>query len=225
MFNDNDVYERYKAGDKTALSDIYKQYEPLIGSTVLQYKDTGLMPEALDLEAKRIMAASLKTYDPAKGNLTTHFQNNLKSMFRQTNRANQIYIPDSRASLYRKYKDAYTNMSEEMKRTPTDSEMADALKISLSDVRKLSKETGASIVADTNMADDDYGIETKEDHGSLARFIGGRIDNPIDKGIYDDSVNSDSPPSNIDLGKKYNITESAVRQRKDRLIKFIRDNQ
>lgn len=224
MFDEKDTLNRYKSGDKTAYNDIFKAYEPIINSTVAQYKGTGIPDDALNLEAKRIVMTSMKNFDPEKGNLTSHIQNNLKSMFRETNKANQVYIPDARAAMYRKYKDTRENMYTELKRDPTDYELADALKMGVSDIRKLSKETGATIVSDAGMIDvDDYDSPTYEPPKEFLESLRRNIDNPIDKKILDMSMNGKTPSSNQQIGDTLGMTEGAVRLRKSKLIQRIKD--
>jgi DNA-directed RNA polymerase specialized sigma subunit len=222
MLKDNDIYTRYKQGDKTVVGDLFKQYQPMISGSVGQYAQTGLSPSALDLEAKKLIINSLKTYDPSKGNITTHIQNNMKSMFRDTNKASQIYIPEARATMFRKYKDTYANMSETMGRDPSASEMASALKISQSAARRLSKETGSTIVPESDIYMSDVPMPTIEDRGAFIKALGKRIKDPTDMTIADMSFNSPKPSSNADIGKATGISEGAVRQRKDKLIKLIK---
>lgn len=217
MLNDYDVAARVKSGDKSVLNDVYKEYSPMIGGVVRQYEQTGLSPEALNLEAKRIVAKSLKTYDPGKGPITSHLQNSLKSMFRETNKASQMYIPDTRALMYRKYKDAYTNMSQKYGRPPKDTEMADVLKIGIKDIRKLSKETGVNIVGDKEW--DDIATSSLDQPEDLMEAIRKRLGGQ-DVQIFDMSMNGNT---NAAIGKKLGVTEGAIRQRKDNIIKLIRE--
>ena len=218
----DELYARYSAGDKGAMGDILKQYEPLISNAVVQYKDTGLDPDVLGMEAKKIVVRSMKNYDPSKGNLTTHIQSNLKSMFRETNRANRIYIPDARASSYRKYKDAFADMSTKLNRPPTDTEMADHLKMGVSDIRRLSKETGVTIAPELDMYESDYELDLPESPDVFIKSIKSKINDPIDISILNSSFNGSSPKSNTAIAKDVGLSEGAVRLRKERLIKMIR---
>lgn len=220
MYDDLTIYKKYQSGDKGAYGDAFKTYEPLINSAVTQYKGTGLPEDALRMEAKKIIMASLKTYNPDMGNMTAHIQNNMKSMFRETNKASQIYIPDARAPLYRKFKDMQDNMYAELKRHPTDSELADALKIGVKDVRRLAKETGASIVADSNFEQDDYAANTAEDEKSLMSAVRRSISDPTDQKVWDMAMRGKA--TNEAIGGELGITEGAVRQRKSKLIDKIK---
>lgn len=223
MLNDNDIYKRYKQGDKTVVSDLFKQYQPMISGMVNQYAQTGLSPDALDLEAKKIIIKSLKSYDPTKGNITSHIQHNMKSMFRDTNKTSPLYIPDARAIMYRKYKDAYTNYSESMGRPPSASEMAKALKISLSQAKKLSKETGSNIIPEADIYLTDIDMPIIEDRDEFIKSLKKKIKNPVDMQIADLSFTGAKPYTNTEIGKTVGISEGAVRQRKDKLIKMIRE--
>ncbi len=223
MLNDKDIYNRYKQGDKTVVGDLFKQYQPMISGTASQYAQTGLSPDALDLEAKKIIITSLKSYDPAKGNMTSHIQNNMKSVFRDTNRTSQIYIPDARATMYRKYKDAHTNLSESMGRSPSVSEMAQALKISMSQAKKLGKETGASIIPDSDVYLAETAMPIIENKEDFIRSLKKRINDPVDLQIADMSFGGPRTPTNTEIGKMTGISEGAVRQRKSKLIKMIRE--
>lgn len=219
----DDLYTRYAGGDKTAMGDIFKQYEPLINSAAMQYQDTGLDPGVLNLEAKKIVVRSMKNYDPSKGNLTAHIQNNLQAMFRETNKANKLYIPDARASMYRKYKDAFADMSADLKRAPTDAEMADHLKLGVGDIRKLSRETGVTIVPDLDVYESDYDQQYVEAPEEFIKRIRANLKDPIDLKIIDGSFSGSRPESNRAIGERVGISEGAVRQRKEKLIKMIRE--
>ncbi len=223
MFNDQDIFKRYQQGDKSVVGDVFKQYEPMIKGVTTQYKQSGISPEALDLEAKRIVVNSLKSFNPGKGNLTSHLQNNLKAMYRATNKASPVYIPDARASMFRKYKDMHTDITEVTGREPSISEMADKLKISLSQAKRLSKETGVKLLPDIHIYESDASSPVKEDPDAFIRSIKSRIKDPVDLAIADMSFTGDRPASNIAIGKKLGISEGAVRQRKDKIIKLIRE--
>jgi len=222
--NDLDIYSRYRAGDKSVLRDVYKQYDPLINSTIMQYKDTGIDPIALDAETKRIIAKSLKSYDPGKGNFTVHLQNNLKSMYRATNNSQMLRIPDARASLLRRYRETYDEMNEALKREPSYAEMADRMNIGIKDIKKLVKETGVSVVPSKwtmDMEDEAEGqAETPED---VIKDLRQAVNDPVDQQIVDGSFGTGSPSTNAQIAKMTGLTEGAIRSRKNRIIKMIRE--
>jgi DNA-directed RNA polymerase specialized sigma subunit len=221
-------YDRYKQGDREALKEIFTEYKPLIDGVVTQYSDTGLPRPALELEAKRIVAKAVKAYEPDKGNLTVHLQNNLKSMFRETNKANQIYIPDARASLYRKFKETNQELQERLGREPTDIEMSEKLQIGMGDVRRLSAETGATVLNDMSGGDQEA-ISTYKPHAIdyTVSNLSGKLIDKGEKDVFDYTFGLNGKPilsTNQQIADKMGISEAMVRHIKNKLISNIKDN-
>ena len=222
---DEGIYSRMQSGDKSLLNDIYVQYKPKIDSKVKAYGNSGLPSDIVDLQAKAIVAKSLKNYNPEKGAFATHLEQNLQSLFRETNKANVFYIPDSRASLYGKFSQIKKDFFDGHKRMPTPEEMADIMKINVNETKRLFEETSKHHAPMSSVED----IQSVQDHSDwseeeLLRTIHKKIDDPRDALVFEYTfgLNGKEPLStNDEIALKLGISEGSVRYAKDRIIKLM----
>lgn len=199
-----------------------KQYSPLIEKTVSQYKNTGIPEGILRMKSKMLLKQAINTYEPSKGNFTVHLQNNLMGMNRYVNNASTIYIPEIRANRYKKYTSAVDDLSLKLDRTPTLDEISDHLHMPREEIERMSQETGKKL-----LVGDDYETDVGHrffDHQALLDFVHKKTDDPMEKEILEHTFGLNGKPmidNNMELAKKYGVSEGTIRNKKEKLIERI----
>lgn len=227
MLTDQDIFRRINEKDKNLLGEIYTQYNPKIRSKVVEYSQNDLPDDIVEMQAKSIIANTLSGYNPEKGSFATHLDQNLKSLYRETNKGNIFYIPDSRASMYGKFLNKKKEFFDEMGRNPTPVEIADKMKIRLSDAEKLFNETSKRTAG--NMQPEEIssvGAKSDWDEKELVDTIYKRIDDPKEKLVYEYLFGINDRPqinSNVDLAKILGVSEGTIRYSKDKIINRIKE--
>ncbi len=213
-----------KDGDQDALRELFHQYEPLIKSTINSFAGSTVPKELLIPEAKIMVMKAAKSFDPNKGNITTHIQNNLKGMHRVVNSASTLYIPESRTNLITPFISEFEDLSKTLKRYPTDAEMADALSLPLAEIKKLSQETSKKIISQGedivpqvvhHIIDDDHLLEfvynqSKGNEQKVMEYVYGMHGKGAMK-------------TNKAIGDAIGLSEAGVRGVKDRIAEKIKE--
>ncbi len=135
------LFERYRSGDSEAKRELLSSLKPLIRGQSRKFHGSGLPNIALELEGVRLASEAIDTYNPKLSQLNTHVTNRLKKLSRfVTNYQNIGHIPEPRALMIGKYQTIFDNLEAEKGREPTQSELADALHVSMAEVERLQSE-------------------------------------------------------------------------------------
>lgn len=98
-------------------------------------------PAAIHAEFLNHAVKALETYDPSKSGLQTYLTYAMKKAPRFIKaHQNAAYIPETRSYSIQKFKDATTNLSDQLGRLPTQLELADHLQWSPKKVATMQKE-------------------------------------------------------------------------------------
>jgi len=220
-----DVNSFQKFNDKEALGRILKQYDPMVKATALGFSSSNIPVKILELEAKSIMANSLKNFDEDKGNLSGFFKVNLKRMNRSVNEANPLFIPESRVFKYTKYKTLKDKRTNELGRTPTHEEMGEIMQMNVPDIKRLDQETNRSIAS----LPDDSNILTASIKGSsenLLDIVYRNTSSPKEKLIIEHTYGMNGNPkssSNRELAEIIGVSQTSIRSLKDNIASRIRE--
>lgn len=125
-------WHAYKAGDQQALGKLMQQFSGTVNRWAQQNSSPNISPTALNLEAWKHVKHQIDTYDPErpgkKANLNTWVTWGLQKGKRFVQQqANDLRIPEPRASLVGIYKRAKEQFEEERGRPPTLDELYDML--------------------------------------------------------------------------------------------------
>lgn len=126
---DLELYNQWKeTGSKAALGKLIDQLSPLIYSEVRS--QSGSLPKAaLVAEAKKWAIKAIQTYDPSKGtSLSTHVYTWLAKTRRLNYRyQNAVRLPENMQLKFHEYNHAVQDLTDQLNRDPTESELADKL--------------------------------------------------------------------------------------------------
>jgi DNA-directed RNA polymerase sigma subunit (sigma70/sigma32) len=133
-----ELWRAYKDGDVNARVSLLKSLDPLLKKNVNKYANSGLPREALETEARTLVAKSFDSYDPTKSQLSTHATNHLKHLQRFVIEYQNIAkIPENRAIQISKFKNIKANLSEKLNREPSVLELADELHWNIAEVERM----------------------------------------------------------------------------------------
>lgn len=126
---DEELYHKWKTtGSKKALADLIDQLSPLIYNEVRN--QSGSLPTAaLSAEAKKWAIKAIQTYDPSKGaSLSTHLYTWLAKTRRLNYRfQNTVRLPENMQLKFHEYNRAVQDLTDQLNREPTESELAEKL--------------------------------------------------------------------------------------------------
>ena len=232
---EKELFERFKVQqDLEAKKELLKSLDPLINHQVNRFATSGLPSVAIKLEAQRLTANAIDTYDPNKAQLNTHVINNLKKLSRfVTNYQNVGHIPEPRALMIGKYQSIYSNLETDKGREPTIDEIADQMSVGVAEIERLQTELRKDLSSTTFLEDD--GDEDAE--GFFQYVETGAIDprlkeaiefvyfdsDPIDKKILDYTLGLHGfmRRKAKDIGTLLNLSDNELKKRKLALAKEI----
>lgn len=156
---EQDLLQRYQAGDKSTKKELVHSLTPLIRSQASKFKNSGLPYSAIELEGKRLASQAIDTFDPKMGvQLNTHVTNYLKKLSRFTTTYQNVgHIPEPRALMLGKYETMFANLAAEKGREPTLTELADAMQVPPIEIDRLQSERRADLHMELASADPEEG--------------------------------------------------------------------
>lgn len=221
---DRELFENVQK-DRSALSDLYKQYNPLIRKTVSRYKQTGIPEQLLETEAKLIIADSMKRYDPAKGPLSSYLDIGMKEMERAVNQLSPVYVPQATAAKIGEYRRLRDQFREENDRIPTFEEMSSLMKIKPAEARRLMQVTTRQVGLTGEDYEEPAKMEIPTNVKMQAETVFSKIEDPKQKIILEHIFGLHNKPmvrTDRELAQLTNMSESSVRNYKDRIIEVYR---
>lgn len=202
---------------------VLKVVRPVIDSAIKSYGGGSESPLLLS-RARRMVLDALPTYDPAKGPLKVHLDNQLRGLRRVSAQQNQIInIPEQVQLDQHHLFEAENRLRDWLGRDPTDDELADETGLSfkrLAYVRKAQGGMPEGALEQVSGDGDDLlspaVVSTDDDawvsfvHGSLA---------PQDRLILEWSLglNGKKRLPSVEIARKLGVTPAAISQRKARI--------
>jgi len=136
------VYETWrKTPTPSTLGSVVDYHLPDIQKNLMIYRGK-LAPELLESEGKKLAIQAIKSYNPRAGaSLKTHIINHLQRLHRITqSRARAFRMPEELQQQVSNYQEAYGNLSDELNREPTVSEISERMKWPIAKVQRLRKQ-------------------------------------------------------------------------------------
>jgi DNA-directed RNA polymerase specialized sigma subunit len=125
------------------LPELMAAFAPTVAYRKSVYAKNVRIPEdAIELQLQMQLVKALRTYDPTKGaSVNTHVVNYLHGVQRWIGENQNIgRIPENRIYKIRPYKNALVELTEELVRQPTDTEVAERLGWDVKEVERMRKE-------------------------------------------------------------------------------------
>ena len=212
----NDLIVKYQSnGDKEALKGIFKQYKPLIDSSVRIYSSSGIPDSVLNARAKLIMANAVKNYDVKKGDPSGYFKNSMKSLYRDIVKLNPLYVPENR---YNKIK-SVMEMKDDLGNIQVDDVVDDA-GVSAGEAQRMIDDSGTTFA----VGDLDGVGKMVDSEESIWNHVYKITKDPRERMIMDLAYGTNGMPkvdTDTDMAKLLGMSESNVRKLKDRIIQRI----
>ena len=135
--------------DLNALSELRRRSARIVGSQVSKFTASPLPRSVLDSKADELFVDAASSYREGTGaKFSTHLFNHLKRLDRFVKqRGNIAYIPEARASKITVFQNAEKQLSDDIRRRPTDPEMADHLNWPVKEVSLMRKSVRRDIPA------------------------------------------------------------------------------
>lgn len=122
------------------LSKAVTAYTGLLHSELPKYTTSNLNPTVIKGYGKKIIADSLKSYDPAKGKLANHIVTNLQRLHRINYESSSFFrLAEEMQRGTTLFRNAKTDLTDTLKREPNTEELSDYLKWNPSKVRRMDR--------------------------------------------------------------------------------------
>ena len=131
-----------KTKDPSNLNSLLRSMDPFLQSHVNKYVTSPIPRPALEAQARILAVKAFHTFDPTKGaQLNTHLGHELKHLTRYVVEYQNVgKIPENRGIAISKFKNIKSNLSEELNREPTLTELSDKLMWSMPETERMQKE-------------------------------------------------------------------------------------
>lgn len=143
-----ELWKRWKyQGDQMALEELLASLRPLIRKIALGYAGN-LPPVLIEAKVKKYAMQALETYQPGMAGISTHITNYAQKVLRDITKLQNLgRLPEASAFKIPSYMNLRANMTEALGRDPTYGELADELKTSIAEVKRLEAGTRKDLVA------------------------------------------------------------------------------
>lgn len=166
--NEIDLWQKWKDNGQQPkhLQPLLKLYEPVIAQKVRAWKAPTVPESAFKAELQTHLIKALQTYDPNRGAaLNTHVEARLPKAKRYNNRyQNLAYIPEGQSGMIGKLNKARDQLTDELGRAPTTSELADHLGMTPKRVDVISKSIKKDVPMGRSGGPDSFDYSTGTDH-------------------------------------------------------------
>lgn len=153
------------------LSALMEQLQPIVMREV--HKLSGGLPQsALNIRAQKLTHDAVKKFDPKRNvQLNTYLTHQLQPLKRFVYQHQNIAkIPESRIQMIGSYQRARERLRDDLNREPSDSEMADEMRLSLKQVSLLRREQWEDAI-DTGVGSQIHGVHESNDKAQLMDFV------------------------------------------------------
>jgi len=235
-----------KHGDKRALDRLVKANLRFVVSVAKQYQGQGLSLPDLINEGNIGLIKSVERFDDTRGFKFISFavwwirQSIIKAI---ADNARLIRLPLNKVMLSSRIQKAGSLLEQELGRSPSAEELAEALDMKLHEVNEHLGIKERHVSLDTPFSEDDDGslmdtLENKNaDHTDKKLYHSESLKQEIDRSLqtlperhkkmlcYFYGIGIDHPLSLDDIGQRFDITPERVRQIKDKALSKLRESQ
>jgi len=215
---DKELWRAWKKNkNPLTLAALLKSVDPIINSEVQKQLGT-IPPPILKLKAKALVIKALPKYNPDRAQLNTFIVHQLAPLKRENMKAqNIVRMPENMQLKVRTFIDRRQELEDKLRRDPTSLELADHLKWSLKEVRRMERQ----FHTEAHMGSLTYeeGASYLNSSLNLKTDLAFRSLAPRDQVIFEYATGYGGKPkiANNAIAKKLKVSSAYISQRK----KFI----
>lgn len=184
---DDDLVRRAKAGDTKAFNELLRRHRDLLHRKTTTFAKAAVPSAAVLGHAMKITRSAINRYEPSnKANFRTYLENNLRLTRFVNKYKNVARIPEHRALAITRFKNAKALLKADRMREPVDTEIAQALGWSVTDVHNMEKALSRRDYAASSMEFDQVSNVTDRFAETAEFFYFGLT--PEEKLVYDYSI-------------------------------------
>jgi|GEM_PF-1891983 DNA-directed RNA polymerase specialized sigma subunit len=154
------IEEWKRTKNPNTFNEIYKQLRPYVNYTKSKFKNSGLSPTVMDLEARKLIAQALENYSPSKGGVVTYVNQYLMKMNRfVNNNQGAVRLPENYSLEFSTFQNAYNDLRQRQNRDPSTLELADYLTWNPKKVEVFKMKAGGTVMETDLSYNKLYGAE------------------------------------------------------------------
>jgi RNA polymerase primary sigma factor len=234
-----------KKGDKVALDKLVKANLRFVVSVAKQYQGQGLSLPDLINEGNIGLIKSVERFDDTRGFKFISFavwwirQSIIKAI---ADHARLIRLPINKVVLTGRIKKANSMLEQELERTPSPEELAEALNLEIHEVDAHLGNKEPHVSLDNPFSEDEEGslidtLENKNADNTDKKYHAMCLKQELERSLqalperykqmicYFFGIGVDYPLSLDDIGQRFDITPERVRQIKDKALTRLRESQ
>jgi len=229
----SDHYNTWSTNKSPANNDqILQRIQPIIDTALKTYVGQDV-PPSVRLQAKRMALEGLNNYDPNKSKLKTHLMWHMQGLKRASNKANQILNVPERVQIDSRFvNNAFNELSEQLGRDPSDSELANHTGLSIKRINTVRSfkpgiAEGAATQSmfsgeDDNINDPSVSIPGRDTGDAWKSFVYDGLDDRS-KLVMEHTFGMHGKPviDNVTLARKLRITPARISQIRSEIQKKI----
>lgn len=240
-----ELAKRIKQGDAKALERLTKANLRFVVSVSKQYQNQGLSLPDLINEGNLGLIKAAQRFDETRGFKFISYavwwirQSILQALAEQ---ARIVRLPLNKIGIINKVNKAFSELEQELGRTPTIDELADYLEISDADVKQSMANTGRHISMDAPLKEDDEGSSTLYDilqnpeqnnperelileslRGEILRSLNTLKVREADVIRLYYGLDGSAPMTLAEIGERFDLTRERVRQIKEKGIRKLKN--
>ena len=226
---DQEFKDWQKQPNEQSLGKLLEAANPVLKSAVQSY---GGNNQALMGRAKLLAIDAFKTYNPDKGaKLRTHLMTQLQPLMRISREQNQtVHVPERVSADLFKLNQAHQELADSLKRTPSDSELADHTSMSLKRIRHI-RGFGRPELAESSLTNPEGemmlpGVQQPDPHKMWMEYVHHDL-TPLDQQIMEWKTGYGGKPvlPNQEIAKKLNLSPGAISQRAAKIAEKLSELQ
>lgn len=217
-----------KTGDPSYMNSLINSLNPYLQSHVNKFSMAPIPRTALESQAKLLALKALQTYDPKRGTqINTHLGHELKHLNRYVIEYQNVgKIPENRGIAISKFQNIKSNLTEDLNREPTVTELADALQWSPAEVERMQNELRSDILI--TQGKEEAFFDTTYNPSDRSRDIVEFVyyqSSPEEKKVLEYTFGLGGNPklSTSDIAARLNKTPTEIRDMAKKLAKTITD--
>lgn len=212
MDKDIELWRNWRSSRSPSdLTLLLRAFNPLIQGSVNKYANAPIPRSALEAEAKKWAVEAFKSFDPSRGvKLSTHVTNYMMKLYRYTGKHQNVgRMPEHQIMQIRPFQSAESQLSDNLGRPPTTTELAEHLGWNANRVNQMQKSIRKDIASTTGLGDGDYTSYSQE--GEILAMGYWSLTNE-EKLVYDYTTGSNGKPKIKpgEIARKMNVSPSKI---------------
>ena len=220
---ERELWDRYKNGDSSALSELLISLAPIIERSVGQWSGSTVPAYILRARATNLVVEALDEWDPKIAKMNTHLINRLQKLSRIVyEHQNVARIPESRATKVGIFQAAEGALQDTFGREPSVAELSDYLSWNPKEVQKIQKDIRREIPSSYVEVPVVFGEESKEKM-MLDYYYAGL--NPTNQVIFEYTTGYGGKPvlTSNQIAKRVKLPQPDVESRKNQFVSQLKE--